>query len=151
MSELKEARPRRHRSDGTGAVILYPERTCERSMVGNGLYRIIVEMLDGIKGGNQGVMVVRDGALRGGDSCFYANGPCTTAKGRWKGEVTNRNMPGASVSGRYGKARSLPLALPELIPMRSPKPMASRLRENKAFGSNPGCGCCSPTRFFGSG
>jgi len=35
-----------------------------------------VEMLDGVKGGNQGVMVVRAGTLRGGDSF-------------WKGEVTN--------------------------------------------------------------
>jgi hypothetical protein len=29
-------------------------------------------MLDGIEGGNQGVMVLRDGAMRGGDSFFYA-------------------------------------------------------------------------------
>src|SRR6185437_4298995 len=35
-----------------------------------------VEMLDGVKGGNQGVMVVRAGTLRGGDSF-------------WKGEITN--------------------------------------------------------------
>ena len=32
-------------------------------MIRNGLYHITVEMLDGIKGGNQGVMVVRDGTL----------------------------------------------------------------------------------------
>jgi hypothetical protein len=30
-------------------------------MIGNGLYHITVEMLDGIQGGNQGVMVLRDG------------------------------------------------------------------------------------------
>jgi hypothetical protein len=30
-------------------------------MIRNGLYRITVEMLDGIEGGNQGVMLVRDG------------------------------------------------------------------------------------------
>jgi hypothetical protein len=29
-------------------------------------YHITVELLDGIEGGNQGVMVVRDHALRGG-------------------------------------------------------------------------------------
>ena len=44
-----------------------------RVMIRNGLYHITVEMLDGIQGGNQGVMVVRDGMLRGGDS-FLANG-----------------------------------------------------------------------------
>jgi hypothetical protein len=40
----------------------------QQAMIRNGLYHITVEMLDGIKGGNQGVMVVRDDTLRGGDS-----------------------------------------------------------------------------------
>ena len=34
-------------------------------MIRNGLYHITIEMLDGIAGGNQGVMVLRDGAMRG--------------------------------------------------------------------------------------
>jgi len=34
-------------------------------MIRNGLYHITVEMLDGVRGGNQGVMVVCDGTLRG--------------------------------------------------------------------------------------
>jgi hypothetical protein len=59
-------------------------------MIRNGLYHISIEMLDGIKGGNQGVMVVRDGLLRGGDSFFYAFGTYTAADGKWKGEVTNQ-------------------------------------------------------------
>jgi hypothetical protein len=37
-------------------------------MIRNGLYHIILEMLDGIEGGNQGVMVLRDGTMRGGAS-----------------------------------------------------------------------------------
>jgi hypothetical protein len=60
------------------------------SMMRNGLYHITVEMLDGIQGGNWGVMVVRDGTLRGGDSFFYAFGTYTAANGKWKGEVTNQ-------------------------------------------------------------
>ena len=75
-------------------------------MIRNGLYHITVEMLDGIKGGNQGVIVVRDGTLRGGDSFFYAYGTYTAANGRWKGEVRTRSTPRASASGRCGKARS---------------------------------------------
>jgi hypothetical protein len=67
--------------DSTGAA---------RVMIRNGLYHITVEMLDGIQGGNQGVMVVRDGTLRGGDSFFYAYGTFTCANGKWKGEVTNQ-------------------------------------------------------------
>jgi hypothetical protein len=60
------------------------------SMIRNGLYHITVEMLDAVRGGNQGVMVVRDGTLRGGDSFFYAYGTYTCANGKWKGEVTNQ-------------------------------------------------------------
>ena len=56
----------------------------------NGLYHITVEMLDGVDGGNQGVMVLRDGTMRGGDSFFYAFGSYTAANGKWKGEVTNQ-------------------------------------------------------------
>ncbi len=59
-------------------------------MISNGLYHITVEMLDGIEGGNQGVMVMRDGTLRGGNSFFYAFGTYTAADGKWKGEVTNQ-------------------------------------------------------------
>ena len=58
-------------------------------MIRNGLYHITVEMLDSVQGGNQGVMVMRDGQLRGGDSFFFAHGSYTSANGKWKGEVTN--------------------------------------------------------------
>jgi len=75
-----------------------PERlSCVRDKTGatnvtirNGLYHITVEMLDGIQGGNQGVMVVRDGTLRGGDSFFYAYGSYSCADGKWKVEVINQ-------------------------------------------------------------
>ena len=59
-------------------------------MIRNGLYGITVAMLDGVQGGNQGVMVVRDGTLRSGDSFFYAYDTYTAANGKWKGEVTNQ-------------------------------------------------------------
>jgi T3SS negative regulator,GrlR len=59
-------------------------------MIRNGLYHITIEMLDGVTGGNQGVMVLRDGSMRGGDSFFYAFGTYTSADGKWKGEVTNQ-------------------------------------------------------------
>jgi hypothetical protein len=64
-------------------------RTGANVTIRNGLYHITVEMLDGIQGGNQGVMIVRDGTLRGGDSFFYACGTCSSANRKWKGEVTN--------------------------------------------------------------
>jgi hypothetical protein len=61
-----------------------------RLTIRNGLYHITIEMLDGVSGGNQGVMVLRDGSMRGGDSFFYAFGTYTSANGKWKGEATNQ-------------------------------------------------------------
>jgi hypothetical protein len=55
----------------------------------NGLYSIHIRMLDGIDGGNTGVMVLHDGLIRGGDAFFDYIGSYTSANGRWKGEVVN--------------------------------------------------------------
>jgi len=38
--------------------------------IGNGLYSLHIRMLDGIDGGNTGVMVLHDGRIRGGDAFF---------------------------------------------------------------------------------
>jgi hypothetical protein len=46
-------------------------------------------MLDGIDGGNTGMMVLHDGAIRGGDGFFDYVGSYTSANGRWKGEIVN--------------------------------------------------------------
>jgi hypothetical protein len=93
MIEIRKVRARDRDligRDGSGYSVPEAEVRAKRAMIRNGLYHITVEMLDGIKGGNQGVMVVRDGTLRGGDSFFYAYGTYTAANGKWKGEVTNR-------------------------------------------------------------
>jgi hypothetical protein len=57
--------------------------------IGNGLYSIHIRMLDGIDGGNTGVMVLHDGRIRGGDAFFGYIGAYTSANGRWKGELIN--------------------------------------------------------------
>jgi hypothetical protein len=57
--------------------------------IGNGLYSIHIRMLDGIDGGNTGVMVLHDGQIRGGDASFDYIGSYTGAGGRWKGELVN--------------------------------------------------------------
>lgn len=59
-------------------------------MVRNGLYAVRIEMLDGIRGENTGIMVLRDGTIRGGDAFFYYVGSYTAADGRWRGELTNQ-------------------------------------------------------------
>jgi hypothetical protein len=55
----------------------------------NGLYSINIRMLDGVDGGNTGVMVLHDGLIRGGDAYFGYIGSYTSANGRWKGEIIN--------------------------------------------------------------
>src|SRR5207245_4477709 len=57
--------------------------------ISNGLYSIHIRMLDGIDGGNTGVMVLHDGKIRGGDAFFDYIGAYTGTNGRWKGELVN--------------------------------------------------------------
>jgi len=57
--------------------------------IGNGLYSIHIRMLDGIDGGNTGVMVLHDGRIHGGDAFFDYIGSYSSANGRWKGELVN--------------------------------------------------------------
>ena len=54
-----------------------------------GLYSIHIRMLDGIDGGNSGVMVLHNGLIRGGDAFFDYLGSYTSANGKWKGELVN--------------------------------------------------------------
>lgn len=56
----------------------------------NGLYSLQIEMLDGVQGRNSGIMVLRDGVIRGGDAYFYYLGSYSFADGKWKGELTNQ-------------------------------------------------------------
>ena len=56
----------------------------------NGLYSIQLRMLDGIDGGLNGVMLLNDGRILGGDACFYYLGTYTSANGRWKGQILNQ-------------------------------------------------------------
>lgn len=55
----------------------------------NGLYSIHIRMLDGVDGGNTGMMMLHDGMIRGGDGFFDYVGSYTSANGRWKGELVN--------------------------------------------------------------
>lgn len=56
----------------------------------NGLYSIHIRMLDGVGGGNTGVMLLLDGNILGGDAYFYYLGSYSSAAGRWKGEMVNQ-------------------------------------------------------------
>jgi hypothetical protein len=69
----------------------------------NGLYCFNTYLLDGMKGRSSGVVILRDGVIRGGDPYFWSVGSYTVGQGTWKGEmVTNQHTP-----FRDGKARPL--------------------------------------------
>jgi len=59
-------------------------------MIRNGLYALSVQMLDGATGGDNGVVVLRDGTIRGGDSHFYFIGSYSCSGSKWKGEATSQ-------------------------------------------------------------
>src|SRR5260221_5677406 len=59
-------------------------------MITNGLYFYSSKARDGVVGGAEGVMVVRDGTLLGGTEFFYFTGTYSCSGGRWKGEITQQ-------------------------------------------------------------
>jgi hypothetical protein len=56
-------------------------------MIRNGLYSYQSKALDGVDGGDKGVMVLRNGSILGGTSFFYFTGTYNCSSGRWKGEI----------------------------------------------------------------
>src|ERR1700743_3084956 len=61
----------------------------------NGLYSVHMHMLDGVRGRDSGVLILRDGRFLGGGPYFwsegsYTCGPGTSGKGTWKGELRTK-------------------------------------------------------------
>ena len=60
----------------------------------NGLYSVHIHMLDGVKGRDSGIFILRDGVLFGGGPHFWSTGSYTVGNGTWKGELTtNQHTP----------------------------------------------------------
>ena len=57
-------------------------------MIRNGLYFYSSKARDGVDGGTDGVMVLRDGRLLGGTEFFYFVGTYSCASGKWKSEIS---------------------------------------------------------------
>ena len=58
----------------------------------NGLYSIHMHMLDGVKGRDSGILILRDGKFLGGGPYFWSTGSYTRGDGTWKGEfLTNQH------------------------------------------------------------
>jgi hypothetical protein len=58
------------------------------SSMKNGLYSVHIFMLDGVRGRDSGVMILRDGVLMGGGPYFWSIGGYTVGEGTWKGHLT---------------------------------------------------------------
>src|ERR1700685_1920829 len=64
----------------------------------NGLYSIQIHMLDGVRGRDSGVLILKDGQLVGGGPYFWPGVRYSVGhgahEGTWKGElVTNQHTP----------------------------------------------------------
>jgi hypothetical protein len=77
----------------------------------NGLYSVHIHMLDGVKGRDSGVLILRNGVLLGGGPYFWSRGSYTIGNdasndgtscgGTWKGELaTNQHTPFADALTR---------------------------------------------------
>jgi hypothetical protein len=69
----------------------------EIAMIRNGLYLYSSKALDGVDGGADGVMILRDGTILGGTEFFYFVGTYTCSNGKWKGEFTNEEHTPAPI------------------------------------------------------
>ncbi len=77
-------------------------------MIRNGLYSLNSKALDGVEGGGNSVLVLRDGTIRGGDSFFYVFGTYSCSDGRWKGEITNQeHSPAPTTRPMAGRVVSI--------------------------------------------
>jgi hypothetical protein len=89
----------------------------------NGLYSIHINMLDGVKGRDSGVLILRDGLLLGGGPYFWSIGAYTVGEGSWKGHLTtSQHTPlRTRSSGRCSAATRLPAAFPGPLRMTVPR------------------------------
>lgn len=72
-------------------------------MIRNGLYALSVKLQDRVEGGDNGVVVLRDGTIRGGDSFFYFVGSYSCCGSKWKGEVTSREHTAALANRPFAR------------------------------------------------
>jgi hypothetical protein len=85
----------------------------------NGLYSVHVHMLDGVKGRDSGVLILRDGTMIGGGPYFWSSGSYTVGNRTWKGHFgTNQHTRFAGPSSdRCGAVRKSPAVFPGHSPM----------------------------------
>jgi hypothetical protein len=90
-STTKEASAADCRYRALWAKLAHRDRLERReAVIRNGLYFYSSKALDGVVGGADGVMVLRDCKMLGGTPYFYFIGTYTSSGGKWKGELTDQ-------------------------------------------------------------
>ena len=72
----------------------------------NGLFSIHIEMLDGVRGRDSGVTILRDGQLISGGPYFWSIGVYTAGNGTWKGHFStsqHTDLPDPSARPVFGR------------------------------------------------
>lgn len=98
---------RRAADESRGETALMPEedgsRRNDQAGVVNGLYIFEIEMRDGKRGRANGVVVLCDGRIMGGDSYFYYTGTYTFRNGKWRGDmIVNQHSEAVGKSLAFG-------------------------------------------------
>ncbi len=71
----------------------------------NGLYSLHMHMLDGVKGRDGGVIILRDGSLIGGGPYFWSIGTYTVGRRDLEGRVHHQSAHAAAGSVRTPAVR----------------------------------------------
>ena len=90
----------------------------------NGLYSVHVYMLDGVRGRDSGVLILRDGTMIGGGPYFWSSGSYTV--GNWHLEGPSSHQPAHAALripsyDRCWAGRKSPVVSPGHSPMTGPK------------------------------
>ncbi len=93
--------------------------TVQKGGIRNGLYSIHIRMLDGIDGGNTGVMVLHDGRIHGGDGFLTISVPTAARTAGGRGNSSTTNTPRTRVNGRCSAATRSASAFPAPTRMRA--------------------------------
>jgi hypothetical protein len=93
--QARQARRRQNRFSGAFATVYSRDGAgARRRNMKNGLFSIQIQMLDGVRGRDSGVTILRDGQLISGGPYFWSIGTYTADNGTWKGQFsTSQHTP----------------------------------------------------------
>jgi hypothetical protein len=113
----------------------------EIAMIRNGLYLYSSKALDGVDGGADGVMILRDGTILGGTEFFYFVGTYTCSNGKWKGEFTNEEHTPAPIMRPMAGRGTVSIGFSGTYTDKVPDSISRHLLANEASNTRRLYGC----------